>query len=188
MRARMRARLVILLAGLTVLTALPEQATAQRRQSVQTTTIRRQRQPQASQTATVQKISSVRTTRIVRSRSDYRSYRSGYYGYGYGGYYTLDGYAAPLAIGGAAAATALKSSPAGVIGGVVLGWLLGQYLDERKVQQPVETVEWYEDSSGGRYWRKAGTQTRRVRPAWVGQSVQSLPSSGPEELPATPVP
>ncbi len=186
----MKARFVIL-AVLVALIALPDQGQGQERRQTTRTTVSR-RQPQRSSnsrvTATVQKTSSVGTMRLVQSRSGYRSYGNygrGYnyrYNYGYGGYY-MDGYAGPLAIGGAAVATALKSSPSGVIGGVVLGWLLGRHLDNAKVQQPVETVEWYEDSSGGRYWRKAGVQTRTARPTWVDQPAKIL-SEQSEEIPA----
>ena len=191
----MKARFVIL-AVLVALIALPEQGQGQERRQTTRTTVGR-RQPQRSSnsriTATVQKTSSVRTTRLVRSRSDYRNYGNygrgyNYYGYdyGYGGYY-MDGYAGPLAIGGAAVATALKSSPSGVIGAVVLGWLLGKHLDNAKIQQPVETIEWSEDSNGNRYWQKSGTQTKVARPKWVDPPAVALPEQSNEPA-ATPVP
>lgn len=209
----MKARFVIL-AVLVALISLPDQGQAQERRQTARTTVSRRQPPQRSQgsrvTVAARTTSSARIAGVVQLPTNYRNY--GYYGrgynyrynsgrrytyygrgynYGYGGYggYYMDGYSGPLAIGGAAAATALKSSPAGVVGGVVLGWLLGQHLDNARIQQPVENVQWYEDSNGERYWQKSGVQTRRVRPAWVDPSVKQVETNKPAEEPdATEVP
>ncbi|HUV81202.1 MAG TPA: hypothetical protein VMW21_01630 [Patescibacteria group bacterium] len=203
----MKARFVIL-AVLVALIALPEQGQGQERRQTTRTTVGRRQPPQRSQgsriTAAARTTSSARIAGVVQLQSNYRNYGNygrgynyhydygrryiygrGYsYGYGrYGGYY-VDGYSGPLAIGGAAVATALKSSAPGVIGGVVLGWLLGQHLDNVRVQQPVENVQWYEDSNGERYWQKSGVQTRTVRPAWVDPPAKQVETNKPAEEPA----
>lgn len=195
----MKARFVFLTA-LVALIALPALA-QERRQITRTTVSRREPQLQdrsrtiVSRRERQQPQTYLRTTNrtrvvsLVWSRSNYRNYNyygRGYdYGYGgYGGYYTLDGYSGPLAIGGAAIATAFKSSAPGVVGAVVLGWLLGQHLDNVKAQQPVENVEWSEDSNGNRYWQKSGVQTRIARPAWVDPPANKLPEQAETDEPA----
>jgi hypothetical protein len=200
----MKARLVIL-AVLVALITLPNQGQGQERRQTARTTVSRRQPPQRSQgsrvTVAARTTSSARIAGVVQLQPNYRNY--GYYGrgynyrynsgrrytygrgynYGYGGYY-MDGYAGPMAIGGAAVATALKSSPSGIVGAVVLGWLFGQHLDNARVQQPVENVQWYEDSNGERYWQKSGVQTRIARPAWVDPSAKQVETNKPVEEPA----
>lgn len=84
------------------------------------------------------------------------------------GAYTVGGTLLGLAAG------ILTKHPAGIIGGIALGFLAGSIADAtaeaQAAQQPVQATHWYEDSSGKREWSKEGSQTTvSPPPPWVGR-------------------